>query len=79
MECGPSSFLGLSLRLQIGGSGNGFLKFPAGVLRVRCASKRAMRVLHEVVSISGTNGAKLMVRTSQGLSRVAQMEVWKSL
>lgn len=79
MVCDPSPFLGFALRLRIGGSGDGFREHPAGVLRVRCASKSAMRVLQEVVSVSGSNGAMLLVRRSRGLSRVAQMEVLEEL
>jgi hypothetical protein len=53
---------------------------PARGLGLRCASKSAMRVLHEVASVSGAdNGAKLLVRRSRGLSRVAQMEVLAEL
>ena len=79
MGCDRNPFLGLALRLQIGGSGDGFCQCPPGVLQVKCASKSAMRVLQEVVSASGTNGAKLLVRRSRGLSRVAQMEVLEEL
>lgn len=52
---------------------------PACYFRVHCVSKSAMRVLEEVMSARGTNGAKLLVRRSRGLSRVAQMEVLEEL
>jgi len=71
-------FHGLSLRLRL--SGNGFCERPTRNLLVRCANKSAMRVLQEVVSSSGTSAcAKLLVRRSRGLSRVAQMEVLEEL
>lgn len=81
MGCDSNPFRGLSLRLQFGhGNGNGFCERPAySHFRVRCASKSAIRVLQEVVSASGTSGAKLLVRRSRGLSRVAQMEVLEEL
>ncbi|KAG0563188.1 hypothetical protein M758_8G009500 [Ceratodon purpureus] len=75
--CVPDPFLGLSLGLRIGTEFGE--QYPVGVLSVRCASKSATRVLQEVVSVGGTNGAKLLVRRSRGLSRVAQMEVLEEL
>lgn len=79
VACNSTPFHGLSLRLQFGG--NGFCDRPAGIIfRVRCASKSAMRVLQEAASAgSGRSGAKLLVRRSRGLSRVAQMEVLEEL
>lgn len=67
---------GVPLRLEYG---NAIRQRPPCYFRVSCVSKSAMRVLEEVVSTRGTTGARLLVRRSRGLSRVAQMEVLEEL
>lgn len=78
MGWGSNPLHGLSLRLQF--SENEFCERPACNPLVRCASKSATRVLQELGSASGTSAsAKLLLRRSRGLSRVAQMEVLEEL